>query len=128
MKGSRSALIVLVAAGLWLSVTGCVSQSRAKSRAKAAYLAGEQEAMARALRTQAAAANVTIIGPVRTPLLTWSPELTLAKAIIAAGYVPATEPKQIVVIRNGIVTQVAPARLLAGEDMPLQQGDVIQIQ
>ena len=126
MKVGRAAIILLSTAGLCLA--GCVSQSKAKARAKAAYLAGEQEAMARAIRAQATAANVTVIGPVRTPLLSWSPDLTLAKAILAAGYVPASEPKQIVVIRNGIVTQIEPAKLLAGEDMPLQQGDVIQIQ
>jgi hypothetical protein len=126
MNAARSAIMLLGAACLGL--TGCVAQSKARAQAKAAYLAGQQEAMAHALWTQAAVANVTIIGPVRTPALTWSPDLTLARAIVAAGYIPSAEPRQIVIIRNGIVTQVDPSRLLAGEDIPLQQGDVVQIQ
>jgi hypothetical protein len=107
---------------------GCVSKTKAKAQAKAAFLAGQQESAGRAKLAEMSAGNVTIIGPVRNPAVSWSEDLTLAKAIVAAGYVPANDPRQIVIIRNGEAIMIEPKRLLAGEDVPLLRGDVLQIQ
>ena len=126
-KGFPASLIVL--SGFILAASnGCVSQSKAKAQAKAAFLAGQQEAASRSKLAEMSAANVTIIGPVRNPAVSWSEDLTLAKAILAAGYVPASDPRQIVIIRNGEAIMIEPKRLLAGEDVPLLRGDVLQIQ
>ena len=113
---------------LLIATSGCVSQTKAKAQAKAAYLAGQQDAASRAKLAEMSAANVTIIGPVRNPAVSWSEDLTLAKAILAAGYVPHNDPRQIVIIRHGEAMMIEPKRLLAGEDVPLLRGDVLQIQ
>jgi hypothetical protein len=57
----------------------------------------------------------------------WSQDLTLAKAIVAAGYQAQTDPKQIMIVRNGQAIPVDPKKLLQGEDIPLVAGDLVQI-
>ena len=69
---------------LALVVTGCVTKSKAKADAQAAYFAGQQQAMMRMSQPQTPV--VTFIGPVRNPMVQWSEGLTLANAIVAAGY------------------------------------------
>jgi hypothetical protein len=110
---------------LALVAAGCVSRSKAKAQAQAAFLAGQQQAIIR--MSQPHQPVVTFIGPVRNPTVTWSQDLTLAKAIVAAGYEPASEPKQIMIVRNGQAIPVDPKKLLAGEDVPLVAGDLVQI-
>jgi len=109
---------------LAIAITGCVTRTKAKAEARAAYVAGQQQALERALRSRN---SVTIIGPVRNPLLTWTEDLTLAKAIIAAKYYARGDPREIVIVRNGQPLTVDPKELLAGEDVPLQAADVINI-
>lgn len=72
-------------------------------------------------------AVVTFIGPVRNPTVPWADGLTLAKAILAAGYEPATDPRQIMIVRNGQAIPIDPKTLLGGEDTPLVAGDLVQI-
>src|SRR4051794_31368123 len=107
------------------ALTGCTSQAKAKEQAKAAYLAGQQEGMFR--MQQARTPTVTIIGHVRNPMVTWTPDMTLAKAILAAGYLDSHDPTQILIVRNGQAVPVEPKQLLSGEDVPLQSGDMIQL-
>ena len=71
--------------------------------------------------------NVTVIGPVRNSNIPWEEDLTVAKAIVAADYVSAFDPHQIILVRNGRGTRIDPKQLLKGKDFPLQPGDVIQI-
>jgi protein involved in polysaccharide export with SLBB domain len=108
-----------------LFVAGCTTKAKAKAHAQAAFAAGQQQAMA--LMNQPRGTHVTVIGQVRTPMLPWSEDLTLAKAIIAAGYYGAADPKEIFIVRNGKASRVDPKQLLNGEDVPLQAGDVVQI-
>lgn len=110
---------------LILAATGCVTKSKAKAQAQAAFLAGQQQAIIR--MSQPHQPVVTFIGPVRIPTVTWTQDLTLAKAIVAAGYEPPSEPKQIMIVRNGQAIPVDPKKLLAGEDVPLVAGDLVQI-
>ncbi len=109
---------------LTVAVASCTTKSKAKAQARAAYVAGQQQALERALQSRN---SVTIIGPVRNPLITWTQDLTLAKAIIAAEYYARGDPREIVIVRNGQPLTVDPKQLLAGEDVSLQAGDVVNL-
>ena len=106
-------------------VAGCVTKSKARAEAQKAFVAGQQQAMIQ--MSQPRQPVVTFIGPVRNPTVTWSQDLTLAKAIVAAGYEPPSDPKQIMIVRNGQAIPVDPKKLLSGEDVPLVAGDLVQI-
>src|SRR4051812_1767976 len=113
--------------GCWILVlfeSGCVSKKKANAEAHAAFMAGQQQAMV-ARGPQPASSVVTVVGPVHTPSLTWTQDLTLAKAIVDAGYESAVDPKQIMIVRNGQAVPVDPKSLLAGEDVPLLPGDMV---
>ena len=106
-------------------VAGCVTKSKAKAEVQKAYFAGQEQAMIR--MSQPHQPVVTFIGPVRNPTVLWNPDLTLAKAIVAAGYDAKADPKQIMIVRNGQAIPVDPKKLLEGEDIPLVAGDLVQI-
>ena len=108
-----------------LVVAGCVTKSKAKAEAQAAFLAGQQQAMIR--MSQPHQPVVTFIGPVRNPTVLWREDLTLAKAVVAAGYEGKVDPRQIMIVRNGQAIPVDPKKLLEGEDIPLVAGDLVQI-
>jgi len=143
-------LAALLAAVLCLSLglSACVTKSAAKAQARAAYLAGQQEAMNRMQQAQAQGqmqegalrpvqaqggtvpgqgGTVQISGPVRSPVVPWTPGLTLMRAIVAADYTGATDPAEILLVRNGIATRVDVHKLLSGEDVPVQPNDVVQL-
>jgi len=122
---------VIICAPLLLAgaAGGCVSKSNADARARAAYMAGQQEAMARMqqVQPQAQGPSVTINGEVRNRVVPWTEGLTLAQALVAADYCGAAEPGQIIIVHNGIATRIDPKQLLTGVDIPLQPGDVVQL-
>jgi hypothetical protein len=124
--GELQSFGVLVVVTVGVGVAGCTSDSKAKSQARAAYLAGQQEAMFR-LQQQSRNPSVTIIGNVQNPTIPWTSELTLAKAIVAAGYMSRRDPSQIFIVRNGQAIPVDAKQLLNGEDVPLESGDMVQI-
>ena len=109
---------------LAVAITGCTTKSTAKAQARAAYVAGQQQALERVLQSRN---SVTIIGQVRNPLVPWTEDLTLAKALIAADYYAKGDPRHIVIVRKGQASKVDPKQLLAGEDVPLEAGDVVNI-
>jgi hypothetical protein len=111
--------------GLGLAVAGCTTKAKARLEAQKAFIAGQQQAMAR--MQQPKEATVQIDGQVRRPVLPWAEDLTLAKAIIAAEYVPVSPPVSIILVRNGQATQIDPNFLLQGKDMPLLPGDIVQL-
>jgi hypothetical protein len=133
-------LLVLLA----IPLNGCVTKAHANAQAREAFLegrrVGQQEALSR-MQPQAqpqpqvqplqepttSTQSVRIVGPVRNPVLPWKAELTLGQAIIDAGYASTTDPSDIVVMRNGKAFRVDPAQLLAGQDVPLLPGDIVQI-
>jgi len=104
--------------------SGCTTKSSANAAARAAYSAGQQQTMERMLQNRN---SVTIMGPVRNPLVAWTQDLTLAKAIVASDYYGKTNPREIVIVRSGRPMAVDPKQLLAGEDVPLEAGDVVHI-
>jgi hypothetical protein len=109
---------------LVLAASGCTTKSKAKTQARTAFLLGQQ-----AFAQQQQGPVVTIVGLVRNRTIPWTEELTLAKALVAAEYQGFSDPRVIIIIRNGQQFQVNVKQLLKGrEDPPLEPGDTIEIQ
>src|ERR1039457_3365775 len=68
---------------------GCVSKSKADARARAAFMAGQQQALVRMQQTLAP--SVTVNGEVRNRVVPWTEGMTLAKALVAADYYGAKD-------------------------------------
>jgi hypothetical protein len=125
-QSSRGALLGL--SGLLLiamALSGCVSKSKAKAQARAAFFSGQQESLAR--MQQAQGPSVTVNGEVRNHIIPWTEGLTLAQAVVAAEYLGAKDPGQMIIVHNGIATRLDPKQLLSGTDIPLQPGDIVQL-
>ena len=116
-------LLVLIVSSL--AITGCVSKTTAQAQARAAFLAGQQQATMMARQNAPQGPTVTVIGEVHNPVVPWTIDLTLAKAVIAADYFGQGDPTEIVVQRNGQETKYDPKKLLSGVDVQLQPSDVI---
>jgi hypothetical protein len=108
---------------------GCVSKSKAEAQARAAYVAGQQDAIARMQRNnpQGAGATVTFQGAVRQPVVPWTQNTTLASALLAADYF-GSDPTRITILRGGRAINIEPSELLSGRDVQLAAGDIIHIQ
>ena len=119
------ALALLIA----LPFTGCVSKEKADAKARAAFVAGQQQAAARMQQVQAQeqGPSVVVNGEVRNHIVPWTEGLTLAAAIVAADYYGATDPSMIYLVRAGRAMLIDTRQLLAGKDVPLQAGDVVQL-
>lgn len=127
---ARLAMVVICAPVLLACAAGgCVSKSKADARARAAYVTGQQEALARMqqIQAQAQGPSITINGEVRNRVVPWSEELTLAKALVAADYYGAAEPAQIIIVHNGIGKRYEVKQVLSGADIPLAAGDMVQL-
>jgi len=109
----------LLVAGLMLG-PGCANRPAASPPATAASNAGP-------VLPDLQQPLVWIVGPVRWPVVDWRRDLTLARAILEAEYLPATDPRQILIRRGTLTIPVEPARLLNGEDWALLPGDRIEI-
>src|SRR5205814_5028643 len=117
--------IFCLVAALSFALAGCTTQAKADARARAAFIAGQQQALAQA--TSAPRTNIMFIGPVRQREVPWSDGLTLAQAIAAAGYTDARDPKTIFVNRQRVRIPFDPQALLQGKDFPLEPGDTVEI-
>jgi hypothetical protein len=127
MKMAVSQLLIrLFSGGLLLALVaaGCVTRSQANAQARAAYLAGQNAALASiAVHGQ----GVVIVGPVQHPNVPWVEGLTLAQAIATAEYTGPHNPKAITITRQGEQASVDPRDLLGGHVVPLEPGDTITI-
>jgi hypothetical protein len=121
-----SLVLPLLSVAVVLLLTGCVSKAKAQADIRAAYIAGQQSAMRGAQNPEFP--TVTVMGQVRNPKIPWRPDLTLAQALVMADYYGSSEPAGIYIVRGGIGRQVDPRKLLNGEDVPIQLGDIISIQ
>jgi hypothetical protein len=110
--------------GMFLS--GCTTHSQAEVEAQTAYIAGQRDAFASLAAMQRN--SVTVIGPVQNSEVTWTNDLTLSQAIITANYTGSSNPKEIILSRQGQTTRIDPQDLLQGQDVPLQPGDIITLQ
>jgi len=120
----KKSLVLILLAGLTLATPGCVSKRKAEARAREAFIAGQQQSMLR--QTAVTTPTVFVTGQVRFPTIPWTPDLTLAQAIVNAGYM-GEDPKLIIIHRGGQPISVEPQRLLNGEDFPLVASDSIEI-
>lgn len=102
-----------------------MTRAAARKQTEAAYQAGQRQALIELYERKFGV--VTVLGPVRNPKLDWTEDLTLARAIVEAGYHGRTGPREIIVRRGEEETRVDPRQLLAGEDWTLQAGDRIEI-
>src|SRR5438094_333266 len=93
---------------LALAISGCTTKSKASARARAAFLAGQEQSLQNRLQTQ----TIWIRGEVRNQLIPWNEELTLSKAILAAEYQGFLDPKEIVITRKGETIRIHPKQLL----------------
>lgn len=129
---------------------GCITKSAARAQAQAAFVAGQNQALlqmqqqqqqqrangtietpqpgdATNTAQQAQGPSVTVVGQVRKPVVPWTQELTVARAILASEYYAQAMPASIVLKRYGQEIKIDPKRLLNGEDFALQSGDVLEI-
>jgi len=121
-------LVNLCLLGLaFLAFAGCVSASKARKDAQAAFISGQREAERRIQHAQELGPSVTVNGPVRRNSLPWKEGLSLSQAILEAGYIPVGQPATIFVVRAGIAYHIDLQTLLSGRDMPLQPGDIVQL-
>ncbi len=73
-------------------------------------------------------AYVTVRGQVRNPVIPWTEGLTLAQALVQADYIGFGDPREIMVVRQGVTYRVDPQRLLKGlGNGPLLPGDIVDI-
>ncbi|HXP59030.1 MAG TPA: hypothetical protein VN829_00995 [Dongiaceae bacterium] len=128
MSSARAnSLLFCAALSLGPVLAGCVTKAQAEAKARAAYIAGEQAAMMRLQQAQVQGPTVRVNGPVRNPVVPWTPRLTLSQAIIAADCLDAREPAEIIILHNGMARRVNVKDLLSGRDVPLEPGDVVQL-
>ena len=114
-----------LAALLIAASVGCVSKAKAKAQAREAFLAGQNQALMQLQQKQGP--SVRLEGEVRNPVIPWTEDLTLAKALVAAEYYGRTGPRTILLVRNGRAIIVEPKSLLSGQDVPLEVGDIIEL-
>jgi hypothetical protein len=118
----------ILTCSLCLSVLlGCVSKAKARRDAQAAFIAGQQEAARRAQLQAVQGPSITVNGPVNKPVLAWTEDLTLAKAILEAEYIPPGEPAEVLLVRSGRAFRLDLHQLFSGRDVPLEPGDIIQL-
>jgi hypothetical protein len=108
-----------------VGLAGCTTKAHAKAEAQAAFAAGQQQAMMRMQQSQTP--SVTVHGAVRNPLIPWTQDLTVAKAIVAAGYFGRKDPAEIIVVRKGVAVRIDPKQLLTGTDPALEAGDIMEL-
>lgn len=119
-----AALCILLAA---LIGAGCVSKKQEQLAAKAAFVAGQQQAMQAAARSQQGPV-VFVQGPVRNPVVPWTEGLKLSQAIVAADYTAYMNPQSIRILREGqVVGEMKGIDLLHHQDMELEAGDTVII-
>ncbi|MBM3846245.1 MAG: hypothetical protein FJ405_08170 [Verrucomicrobia bacterium] len=117
-----AAVAILIASG----VTGCTSKSKARAEAQTAY---QQGAMQAAMQAEQRRVTVLVRGAVESPVVPWSPGLTLSQAIVQARYKRFTQPTRIVVVRQGIAHPIDMKVFLKRMvDPTLQAGDVVDLQ
>jgi hypothetical protein len=110
---------------LALLLAGCTTKSQTRAEAKAAFLAGQQQAFAQ--MQEARRTSIRVLGSVRYPLIEWTDGLTLARAIVAADYTGPRDPTEIIVSRQREQIKLNLKDLLRGDDVPLEPGDTIEI-
>ncbi|HEY1662099.1 MAG TPA: hypothetical protein VGI03_06745 [Verrucomicrobiae bacterium] len=109
---------------LALAAAGCASNAaKSQLQQRQAYLAGQN-----AVLQQQQNPSVTVLGDVQNNRVPWVPGLTLSQAIASANYLGNDAPKQITITRDGEKAVLGPEVLLQGKVVPLEIGDVIELE
>ena len=111
---------------LALAVTGCTTRSKSRAAAQNAFLAGQNAALSSQLAAQFN--GVTVIGAVQRSQVPWVAGLTLAQAVATANYRGEVAPKHIIITRQGESAALDAKVLLSGTDIPLEAGDVVELE
>jgi hypothetical protein len=73
-------------------------------------------------------AQVTVQGDVRRRVVPWTPDLTLARALVQAEYLGTRDPQSIVIFRGDKAILLETRQLLSGvKDPPLLPGDIVEL-
>lgn len=108
---------------LLLPMLGCVTKSKAKAQAEAAFQAGWNQAMREHGQQQEPSRHpanaITVRGDVRNSTILWTEGLTLSQAIVQAVYTGLGDPKLILIHRQGQTQTVQPGALLSRRQDPL---------
>ncbi len=115
----------LIILALALAICGCTTKSTARLKEQNAFLAGQNAILQQ--QAQSAFPKVSVIGPVQNSSVPWVAGLTLAQAIATANYLEASEPKEIILTRQGESAKLDPRILFNGAVIPLEAGDVVEI-
>ena len=116
--------LVLMLITVLALLSGCVSSMESEKRVKQAYNAGQRDALAKQNKTD----QVWVVGNVWNPLLPWTEDLSLAKAIIASAWRGSRDPSDIILRRDGSPAfHFTAGQLLQGFDIPLKAGDRIEL-
>jgi hypothetical protein len=118
-------ILLLYLSGLF-GLTGCTTTAKSRAEQRDAFLAGQNAALRDQLASKSAC--VTVLGPVQTAQVPWVAGLTLAQAVATAQYIDTHEPTKLVLTRNGESASIDVKVLLDGPDIPLEIGDVIDIE
>jgi hypothetical protein len=102
---------------------GCATGSKARLKEQNDFLAGQNAA----LRQTTSGTGVTVIGAVKNSFVPWVVGLTLAQAVATADYLDSRDPKEIIITRAGESATLDAKVLLNGTDIPLENGDVIEL-
>ena len=72
--------------------------------------------------------SILVRGNVKYPVIPWTRDMTVAKAILEADYLSARDPLTIIIRRHGDRIFVSPTRLMHGTINPwLEPGDILEI-
>jgi hypothetical protein len=115
------ALTILTA----LVVTGCATDPHKPTAAQAQFAAGQEDAFAMLQRSGIQV--VRMVGPFQRPVLPWRHGMTLAQAILEAGYLDPKAPATILIQRGPKAVPINPNTLLQGEDVPVEAGDAVHV-
>jgi hypothetical protein len=111
---------------LAFGVAGCTTNSTSRIQQQSAFLAGQNLALREQLASKTP--SVTVLDPVQNSQVPWVAGLTLAQAVATANYLDTHEPTKLVLTRDGESANVDVKVLLDGPDIPLEIGDVIDIE
>ena len=117
--------LVMLVVGGWLAA-GCTSQSRARTEARDAFLAGQNAALLQG-QSPAGMPVVTVNGPVQNRTVPYIAGMTLLQALATANYLDARGPREIIITRNGESATLKPKVLFNGDVVPLEAGDIIEL-
>mgnify|MGYP001171167289 FL=1 len=102
-------------------MASCTTRSAANKKASETFMQGQIAA-----KSQSQQQIITVKGDVMNSVIPYTKDMTLAKALIAARWSGIRDPKYITITRGEESYKIKASDFFtAGEDLPLEPGDVI---